>query len=78
METKLEGIFSLLSSPFRVGRWRRLDMGCMDPGGDSFELYSSWCGQEDEVGAFPPGLKVSCPVTSNIDRISDLEVMWDL
>ena len=67
MEAKLKGILSLFGSPPRVGRWRQLNVGCMDPGGDSFDFHSRWCGQKYEIRALPPSLEVSCTVASNID-----------
>ena len=67
MEVKLKGILSLFGSPPRVGTWHQLNVGRMDPGGDSFDIHSRWCGQKYEIRALPPSLEVSCTVASNID-----------
>ena len=77
-ESYLEWVFGTTEPPCSRRRWSGrlwsgLGVGCVDPSSDSVNLYGRGCGQENDVGSFPPGLQSLRTVPSDIDGVSHLE-----
>lgn len=64
---QFEGVLRLFHSPSLIWRIRRLNMGGMDPGRDSFDLNGHRSGQQYQIGSFPARLKVGSSMPSYVD-----------
>lgn len=78
---QLERVAGVLRSPsMAVIIWRRcsLNVGGVDPSG--YAVYLDCCRgcQQYQMGSFPPRLEISSSVASDVDEVSDLELVGDL
>jgi len=78
---QLERVVGFLHSPSMAVITRRrcsLNVGGVDPSG--YTVYLDCCRgcQQHQMGSFPPWLEISGSMASDVDKVSDLELVGDL